>query len=465
MTKTLIGPKLRNLRRLHNETQAEMARKIGVSAAYVNLLENNNRSLSVQVLMTLTEVYGVDAKTLVQNDEARLLSELRDASRDAIFSGEVPDLQELRAALDHAPRLADQFLRLHRYFRVLADHVQSQEATGEGVTRTPQIEIDQYFRASACHFPRLEQAANDIRSRIAGTQDDMYALLKRHLRVEHGFQSELRPLSEMPDSLMQFDEEARHVALSEALDQSNRNFQLAHVIGQIEVGDSVRQMVVEAALESADGPARLEVELMNYLAAAILMPYAPFLALARKTDYDLDRLSASFGVTYEQVCHRLVTLQDPADRAIPFFLVRLDRAGNVTKRFSALPTALAERGGNCPVWNIHQAFQQPSVILPQFIQLPEGARFFTIARTSDRPVFSRSTQDRRVVVALGCASEHAARVTYAQSLNARDPDAYAPMGISCHTCPRQKCAQRAHQPLHMTLTVNSHRRGATRYES
>lgn len=468
MHKTLIGPKLRQLRRLHNHTQAEMAKRLGVSAAYVNLLENNQRSLSVQVLMSLSEAYGIDAKSLVQNGEATQLAELRAAVKDPVFTGDAPDLQELRAALDHAPRLVERFLDLHRDYRTLADHLQRSVTSGESgevLRAAPEREIYDFFRSNQNFFPALEEMAALCRQRLGGTQDDMYALLKRHLRMTHGIQCDMRRLSDMPDALMEFDEDGAQVHLSEALDQTNRNFQLAHVVAQIEAGEVVQDLVVSAGLRSDIGRKRLEVELLNYVAAAIQMPYAPFLDLARLTGYDLDRLSAAFGVTFEQVCHRLTTLQDPADRGIQFFFLRIDRAGNVTKRFNATGAQLADQGGGCPVWNINGAFQQPSVILPQFVELPDGARFFTLSRTSDRPVFSRTTQDRRLVVSLGCDARHAEEITYARSLNARDPALYAQIGLGCHTCPRQKCAQRAHQPLHMTLKVDSHRRGQTRYES
>src|SRR6056297_172620 len=468
MSKTLIGPKLRQLRRLHNHTQAEMAKRLGISAAYVNLLENNQRSLSVQVLMALSETYGVDAKSLVQNSEVTQLNELRTAVRDPVFTGDPPDLQELRAALDHAPRLVDRFLELHRDYRTLADHLQRSVTSGESgevLRAAPEREIYEFFRSRQNHFPTLEEMAALCRERLGGTQDDMYAMLKRHLRVAHGIQCELCRLSDMPDALMQFDEAAAQVHLSEALDQSNRNFQLAHVVAQVEAREVVRELVVGAGLRSDTGRKRLEVELLNYVAAAIQMPYQPFLDLARLTGYDLNRLSAAFGVSFEQVCHRLTTLQDPAERGIPFFFLRVDRAGNVTKRFNATGAQLADQGGGCPVWNVNGAFQQPSVIQPQFVELPDGTRYFTVSRTSDRPVFSRTTQDRRLVVALGCDARHAEEITYARSLNAKDPALYAEIGMNCHTCPRQKCAQRAHQPLHMTLKVDSHRRGQTRYES
>jgi predicted transcriptional regulator len=150
---------------------------------------------------------------------------------------------------------------------------------------------------------------------------------------------------------------------------------------------------------------------------------------------------------------------------VPFFFLRVDRAGNITKRFNATPFVLAEQGGSCPVWDIHGAFRTPGVITPQFVELPEGEQFFTLCRTTDRPVFSRQTQDRRLVVVLGCERTQAHRVGYAAQFNLADPALFVPIGISCHVCPRQACSQRAHQSLNVRLRIDADRRGRTRYES
>ena len=469
MTKTLVGPQLRQLRRQYNQTQAEMAKRLGISPAYVNLLENNQRSLSVQVLVALTESYGVDLKTLVQDgSEATRLADLRSAVRDPMFTAAAPDLQELRAALDHAPALVDRFLQLHQNHRALMERVKRLSAGGqaEGLTRvTPETALHDFFRSRGNHFDTLERAAEDIRARLGGTADDMYALLKRYLRLEHGVNCSVARISDMPDTLRDFDRETGRVTLSEALDPTNRIFQLAHLVGLLERGAEIDALAGEAGMADAAGTARLRVELANYFAAALLMPYDEVLELARATSYDIDRIAAGFGVSFEMVCHRLTTLHRPGARGVPFFFLRLDRAGNVTKRFNATGFTLAEEGGSCPVWDIHGAFRAPGVIVPQFVELPDGGRFFTLSRTSDRPVFSRRTQDRRLVVAIGCSAEHAAEIGYARAFNQDDRSLYAPIGINCHVCPRQACSQRAHQPVHMILPLDTDRRGQTRWES
>jgi predicted transcriptional regulator len=445
-----------------------MARRLGISAAYVNLLESNQRSLSVQVLVAITEEYGVDWRDLVSDRTENRIPDLRAAMRDPVFGGEPPDLQELRAAADHAPRLVDRFLQLYQSHRTMADRINRLSGRGQIddlLSISPETAIHDFFRNHANHFEELEGAAETTRRRIPGEADDMYALLKRHLRVEHGVTARTASVSEMPDTLRLFRREEGEVLLSEALDHPNRVFQLAHVLGLLECSDIVERYVASSDLTDEDGRARLAVELTNYFAAALLLPYDQVFALAEESRYDIDRIAAAFCVSVEQVCHRLTTLQRDGRRGVPFFFLRLDRAGNITKRFNATPFVLAEQGGSCPAWDIHGAFRTPGVIIPQFVELPEGEQFFTLCRTTDRPVFSRQTQDRRLVVVLGCERAQAHRVGYAGQFNLSDHALFVPIGINCHLCPRQACSQRAHQPLNVRLRIDADRRGRTRYES
>ncbi len=468
MQKTFVGPQLRQLRRDHRETQAKMAKRLGISPTYVNLLESNQRSLSVQVLVAITEEYGVDWRELLgQRDETRI-PELRAAMRDPIFSGDEPDLQELRAAVDHAPRLVARLLQIYQGHRTMAERINRLTDTAQIdqlLAVTPEATIHDFFRDHENYFDDLERAAEELRQKIGGSADDMYASLKRHLRVEHGIDARVVRLSEMPDTLREFQRDTGQVLLSEAFDHPNRVFQLAYVAGLLHGAELFAAHTRKASLGDKDAEERLSVELANYFAAALLMPYREVHELAELTRYDIDRIAAAFCVTYEQVCHRLTTLQQDGMRGVPFFFLRVDRAGNITKRFNATAITLAEQSGSCPVWDIHGAFRTPGVIIPQFVELPEGERFFTISRTTDRPVFSRQTQDRRLVVALGCDLGQADRVGYAEQFDLKGGAAFAPIGISCHLCPRQACSQRAHQPLNVRLSIDADRRGRTRYES
>lgn len=468
MTKALIGPQLRRLRRSFNHTQAEMARQLGVSAAYINLLENNQRSLSVKILMGLTDSYGVDGRSLVNDSEITHLADLRAAVRDPVFAGEIPDLQELRGAMDHAPRLVSLFLQLYGDHAALRDNLRKMTAAGglsEMMLQSPETAIYDFFRDHSNHFNALELAADAARRAVGGLQDDLYSNLKRYLNTVHGIEVEVMPLDDLPDTLRLFDADSGRVLLSSALDPINRNFQLAHVLALVECSDLLDDLAASAQIPSGMGLARCRVELANYAAAAFLMPYDAFLSMAQSTAYDIDRLATSFGVSFEQACQRLTTLQRKGAQGVPFFFLRIDKSGNVTKRFNATSFTLAEQGGACPVWNIHSAFTSPGRIVPQFVELPDAGQFFTISRTTERPVVSRHTQDRRLVVTLGCERTHVNEIGYAAPFNLEDSANIAKIGINCHICPRQACSERAHEPLHVKLPVDANRRGSTRYES
>lgn len=468
MTKTFVGPQLRQLRRERRQTQAEMAKVLGVSSGYVNLLENNERSLSLRVLMTLADNYGVDWRDIVADKTPKLLAELRSVVKDPMFAADAPDLTELRAAIDHAPRLVEQFLSLYGIHRNALQRLMrhgTSVPTDRLLATSAEAVVHDFFRDNSNYFQDLESAAQALRSMEACESDDIYATLKARLLNAHGIRIKRRTTEEMTQALRVYDNENRVIYLSEALDHSNVIFQLAHVLGLVELQDLLSKLTADTKVNAGTSLARCHVELANYFAAAFLMPYEPFLREAESMNYDIDRLAARFGVSFEQACHRLTTLQRPGAQGVPFFFLRVDKAGNVTKRFNSTSFYLAEYGGACPVWKVHMAFRMAGVIIPQFVEMPDGERFFTISRTVDRPTVNFETQDHRLAVSLGCELKYAKKLGYAAAYNADDERIFSRIGINCHVCPRQACSQRAHQPLFMDLPLDTNRRGNTRYES
>jgi XRE family transcriptional regulator, fatty acid utilization regulator len=468
MTKTFVGPQLRQLRRERRQTQAEMAKALGISAGYVNLLENNQRSLSVRLLMALADAYQVDWREIVRDETSKLLPELRNVIRDPMFFGKIPDLQELRAAVDHAPRLVEQFVQLYGIHRSTLERVMRQGvASGPDALLASSAEavIHDFFRDNSNYFHALEVAAEKLRREESCETDDVYSVLKARLTNAHGIAVRRRAAEEMTHALRVYDRDQRVIHFSEALDHCNQVFQLAHVLCMVEFQDLLNTLTAASGITKKLSLARCHVELANYFAAAFLMPYELFLQTAESSAYDIDRISARFAVSFEQACHRLTTMQRPGAQGVPFFFLRADKAGNVTKRFNSTSFHLAEYGGSCPVWNIHMAFRAPGVILPQFVELPDGDRFFTISRTADRPAINLETQDHRLAVALGCELQYARKLRYASSFNFEGQHIFSKIGINCHLCPRQACSQRAHQPVFMELPLDTARRGSTRYES
>jgi hypothetical protein len=468
--KAFVGPRLRQLRRERRLTQGDLARALGLSASYVNLLENNQRSLSVPVLVKLVELFGVDWKDLTDDDSAARLADLRGVMQDPIFAGDAPDRQELRAALDHAPRLAGALLSLYKSYRALSERVFiGSEAgridAGQVLRSSPEAQVHDLFRRNRNYFGELEEAARNLRSDDGVGSDEVYVYLKRHLKRMAGLDVVLTHPSETDDALRLLDQSRRRVVLSWSLDHPNRAFQLAHVVALVGHSDLIDQVIGQAGIDDPRAQARCRVELANYFAAAVLMPYESFWREAESSGYDIDYLAARFGVSFEQACHRLTTLQRDGMPGVPFFFLRIDRAGNVTKRFSATDFHLAEYGGACPRWDIHLTFRSPGRIIAQHVELPDGARFFTVSRTVDRPVLNASQQDNRLAVTLGCAAEQAGRLVYDSGRRSGIRPEATPIGINCRLCPRHNCAQRAHQPIHLDLPIDETRRGLTRFES
>ena len=468
MQKAFVGSKLRQLRRDKNETQAQMAAKLEISAAYVNMLEKNQRSLSVTVLMALSDNYGIDWKDLVSDTGASLLADLRAATQDPFFSNSRPDLDELRAAVDHTPTLVEVFLKLYKSHHSTLEQMMrlgSDRMPEELIRSAPETNIHDFFRDNNNYFDDLEKAAERLAEDEPRAVDEIQYTLKQRLKKKHGFDVNVRAVEDMGDALRVFDNERSSIELSEALDYQNRTFQLAHIICFLEHQDIIESIMEKANFLSRRSLDRCRVELANYFAAAFLMPYEAFLSRAVETRYDVDRLASTFLVSYEQASQRLTTLQRDGRRGVPFFFLRVDKAGNVTKRFNATSFSIAEHGGACPVWNLHTSFRTPGVILPQVVELPDGERFLTLSRTTERPVYSMKTQDRRLAISLGCEIKHARKIIYSSAIDWSEDENVSKIGINCHLCPRHNCAQRAHDPIITELSTNTNRRGETRYES
>jgi hypothetical protein len=463
MQKTFIGPHLRRLRLDRGETQGAMARALGISASYVNLLENNERSVSVQVLLRLFEAYGVDWRDIAEDDAAGQLADLRAAMQDPLFAAARPDLAQMRAALVHAPDLSAAFLRLHRAYQAATDQLLSlSETEAPNLATTPEAAVHHVFRRNRNHFVELEKAAERFwPSPVA--RDDIYAALKARLQAGVGVTVRLASVTELPGTLRQYDAGRREILLSEALDHINRIFQLVHMAGLLEQRPLFDMLVARSDIADPRGVARLRVELANYFAAAVLMPYDAYLAEARATKYDLDHLATRFGVSFEQACHRATTMQRDGAQGVPFFFMRIDKGGNVTKRFNATDFHLAEYGGACPRLDVHTSFRTPGRIVPQFVEMPDSTQYFVFSRTVDRPTFERHGQDNRLAVALGCMIEHAPRIGYAEAFTVTGAR-MTPIGINCRICPRANCDQRAHQAAILTQPVDEKRRGATRFD-
>jgi len=466
--KVFIGPKLRELRQSRQLTQAEMAGELGVSASYINLIERNQRPASLKFLINLSDKFGLNWRELTNTDSNIALSDLRQITRDPAFGEVVPDIEELRSALEGSPNLMDGFVNIYNAYRAYGERLAEQNdfiSPKHSSTLGIEQSVHDFFRANNNYFDVLEKCADKCRRACIKDTEEVYGALKKHLTHTLNVYVKLVRDEILGSSLRYYDRDKRQLMLSDGLDHQNRIFQLAHMVAMIEYAEVLNEQLPKSILENGVASSRCRVELANYFAAAVLMPYEEFLEEAVRVKYDIERLAAVFSVSYEQVCHRLTTLQRPGKRGVPFFFLRIDRGGNVSKRFNVTPIQLARFGGACPKLDVHYCFRVPGRILTQVVEMPDHSRYMTVNRTVDRPSIRFSTEDKRLAISLGCPVEYAPELTYGSIQDSVSTQSITQVGVNCRLCPRRNCRQRAHDPFHSTLKIDEDRRGLTHFES
>lgn len=453
--KLLLGPQIRRLRRERGLTQARMAAELGVSPSYVNLVERNQRPVSADLLVRIASAYDLDLAAFSDERADDLFAALKDAVADPIFQGagvNREDAQELAAG---NPALAEAVAALYRAYRAAQNELIEARASGRGGPADPVEEARAFIQTNRNHFPPLDEAGEAIGAGVRGGA--LFELLSARFRDRHGLKVRVLPEDVMVGAWRRLNRHAGEVSLSEALDQASRLFHLALQLALIEQAAGLDRLVNAARFETDAGRRLTRAALANYAAAAIIFPYTDFLQSAKELGHDVEALSRRFGASFEQTAHRLTTLQRPGAEGIPFFFVRLDAAGNVSKRFSGDVFPFARYGGSCPLWNVHETFRTPRRIFTQIVALPDGARYFSIARTVHGGAGGFNAPRAERAVALGCALERANELVYARGLDLEAAPA-TPIGVTCRLCERPDCAARAHPPLRRRLVIDEHRR-------
>jgi len=453
--KLLIGPQVRRLRRAQGQTQAEMAAALGVSPSYVNLIERNQRPVSAELLIRIADLYGLDLSAFADDRADDLFSALADAFDDPIFRAAGATREDAQEIAAGAPAVAEAIAALYRAWRKSeADLVDAQAAARAGPA-DPVEEARGFIHAHRNYFDALDRAGETVGAERASGH--LFDRLARRFHDGHGLTVRVLPAEVMAGAWRRLNRHSREVLISESLDAASRTFHLALQLSLIEQSAALDRAVNAARFESDAGRRLARAALANYAAAAIMLPYGEFLASAKELAYDVEALARRFGASFEQVAHRLTTLHRPGAEGVAFFFLRIDAAGNVSKRFSGDVFPFAKYGGSCPLWNVHDAFRAPRRILTQIVQLPDGAKYFSIARTVYGEAGGYGAPQAERAVALGCALKDAAGLVYAK---ARDLDAEpaAPIGVTCRLCEREACAARAHPPLRRRLIIDEHRR-------
>ena len=461
--KLLVGPRLRRFRQTLGITQARMSEDLGISTSYLNLIERNQRALSAKVLLKMAEVYDFDISDFTGAGDAHLVAEIYETLRDPLFKGGAISKNEAEDLVNVSPKAAKALLKLYSKHRDLSrrnmdmavdrDKVELLEQSAEAVEV-----VRRFIHEQKNFFPRLDAAAENLSTELGLTKREPHAALTERLKEKHELSVRIVPIDIMPKMLRYYDRHSKRINLSELLRQSGRRFQLAFQIGMLEQRELIDDIIKTAALPGREAEGLMRTSLANYFAAATLMPYSRFLKEAESIKYDVDLLGHRFGTSFEQTAHRLTTLQNPEARGIPFFFVRIDVAGNVSKRFSAGRFHFSQFGGACPLWNIHECFQTPGKTISQMIQLPDETTYFSIAKMVSRSDGTYNAPAQKLAIGLGCDIAYAPRLTYARQYNLENPQP-TPIGVNCYLCERPHCRQRAHAPLNKTLSFDERARG------
>ena len=460
--KLYVGRRLRQLRRELGLNQSAMAAELGVSPSYLNHLERNQRPVTAQVLLKLADVYDVDLKSFAaEGGEGTGTAQLAEIFADPMFAGLAVPRYELVEVADNAPAVADAVARLYAALVEQRRRPAGADEAGDAAAISPQDWVRDHIQASRNHFAYLEEAA-ETQAGALGDPLSIAEPMRRRLKEAFGIEARIVPPELLDGASQHYDQHRKRLLLSALLRPESRIFAIAYQLALVEFRPLLEHMVETASPPDAPTRKLLHMSLANYAAGAVMMPYAPFLEAAEAHRYDIDRLCALFGASVEQVAHRLTTLNRANARGIPFFMLRVDAAGNISKRFAGEAFPFSRYGGTCPRWNLHRAFQTPDRLVTQIVETPDGQRFFTLARTVARAVRLDPREDSPLAIGLGCDLKYAGRIAYADGLDLAAPTVM-PIGPACAICPRIRCPQRAAAPAGRTLTVEIGRKTVSPY--
>lgn len=467
MGRTYVGSRLRQLRRERDLSQASLAATLGLSASYVNQIEHDVRPLTLAVLNKITETFGVDATFFSRDDDSRLLAEIQDVALDKELCPSPFELHELNEMVQNHPDIARVLVDMHRRYRNVRDKLSvatdvrhsAPSATGTvaQALSMPHDEVRDFFYARQNYLDEIDRRAEAIAVemgvKVFSVRETEQALAER-LESRHGVT--VTTSANIGNRLHFLDRASKTLTLSSRLIAGQRAFRMAAELGYLEVGPLIEEAVDGGHFNTEEARTLALRGVASYFAAAVMLPYELFHAEAERNGYDIEYLCLMFGVGYETLCHRLSTLQRPKLRGIPFTFVRVDRAGNMSKRQSATGFHFTHSGGTCPLWNVYDTFTNPGTIQRQLSQMPDGRNYLWVARTVRHHQGRFGETGKLFAIGLGCEARHAERTVYAEGLNVEDLSNATPIGPGCRVCSRENCAQRAFPSINRTITIDAH---------
>jgi len=464
-----IGPKIKAFRRQLGLQANKLSEQLGISPSYLNLIESGKRKIDGDLLLKVCEELKIELSDLTNKSDLNLANNLSELLGDELFEDlDIlgPEVQDL---VNTNPKIARALIKLGDNYKQKGQEIVSKVENISGKiidgrkTSFPGEVVSDFLQENKNYFSKLEKFAEDIFNRIQINNRATYMALCDFLKTEYGVKvKDVLPEDGKPFSKIYYKSQ-KELHLSDYVALETKKLYAAAQIAQEGAMVIIENYLSDFKFPSEESKKLTKVALLNYCGAAILMPYKLFHQECIKQKYDLELLQNTFACTFEQIAHRVTCLQDPKLPGIPFHFLRVDVAGNISKRFSLSGIEIPRYGGACPRWNVYSAFSRPGVIQAAVSKMSNGEKYVCIARTVEKGVGRYGKKKSILSIGLGCQAKYAKDFVYTENLDLNDKKTEIPIGVSCRTCDRLDCSQRAFPPLHKKFDVDINNRGVSVY--
>ena len=464
-----IGPKIKAFRRQLGLQANKLSEQLGISPSYLNLIESGKRKIDGDLLLKVCEELKIELSDLTNKSDLNLANNLSELLGDELFEDlDIlgPEVQDL---VNTNPKIARALIKLGDNYKQKGQEIVSKVENISGKiidgrkASFPGEVVSDFLQENKNYFSKLEKFAEDIFNRIQINNRATYMALCDFLKTEYGVKvKDVLPEDGKPFSKIYY-KSRKELHLSDYVALETKKLYAAAQIAQEGAMVIIENYLLAFKFPSEESKKLTKVALLNYCGAAILMPYKLFHQECMKQKYDLELLQNTFACTFEQIAHRVTCLQDPKLPGIPFHFLRVDVAGNISKRFSLSGIEIPRYGGACPRWNVYSAFSRPGVIQAAVSKMSNGEKYVCIARTVEKGVGRYGKKKSILSIGLGCQAKYAKDFVYTENLDLNDKKTEIPIGVSCRTCDRLDCSQRAFPPLHKKFDVDINNRGVSVY--
>ncbi len=464
-----IGPKIKGFRRQLGIQANKLAEKLNISPSYLTLIEGGKRKIDADLLLKICQELKIEVSDLAIKSDINLANNISELLDDKLFEDldilgpEVKDLANTNPKIGRALIRLGDILKKKDHELVNKIEKLSGKIVDSRKSSFPGEVISDFLQENKNYFPKLEDFANRIFDKVKQNNRTRYIALCKFLKSEYDITvKDVIPEDGKPFSKI-FNKKNKELILSDYLSLETKKLHAAAQIVQEGSIDEINRLLETFNFPSEESKKLTKVALLNYCGAAILMPYKLFHSECKKLKYDLELLQNTFATSFEQVTHRVTCLNDPDLPGVPFHFLRVDVAGNISKRFSLSGIEIPRYGGACPRWNVYSAFSRPGVIQAAVSKMTNGEKYVCIARTVEKGIGRYGQKKSMLSIGLGCEAKYAKDFVYTENLDIHDKKSEIPVGVSCRTCDRLDCSQRAFPPLHKKFDVDINNRGVSVY--